>query len=110
MSKRSNNELLYGALIFVLPACGAQAADVTTNSAQTAKSYVEMRFERACDNNNKVLVLENWHDFKTIAVTLRWNAWRGEMLTQQVFALPKTATEIGCAASGEILKAAFTDF
>jgi hypothetical protein len=110
MSKRSNNELLYGVLVFAIPACGTQAADVTASSAQTEETYVEVSFERACDDNNKVLVLKNWHDFKTIAVTIRWNAWKGETLTREVFAMPKTATEIGCAAAGEILKAAFTDF
>ena len=110
MSKRSSNELLYGVLAFVIPACGTQAADVTASSAQTEKPYIGVSFERACDGNNKVLVLENRHDFKTIAVTIRWNAWKGETLIQEVFAMPKTATEIGCAATAEILKAAFTDF
>src|SRR5690348_2821077 len=110
MSKRSNNQFLYGILAFAIPACGTQAADTATSSAQTEKTYVEVSFERACDNNNKVLVLKNWHEFKTIAVTIRWNAWQGETLTQELFALPKTATEIGCAASGEIVKAAFMDF
>ena len=111
MSKHSNNKLLmYAVLAFSIPACGTQAADVTASSAQTANPYVRVSFERACDGNNKVLVLENRHDFKTIAVTLRWNAWQGETLTQEVFAMPKTATEIGCAATADILKAAFMDF
>lgn len=110
MSKRLNNEFLYGVLAFAIPAFGTQAADVTESSVQTAKAYVEVSFERACDNNNKVLVLKNWHDFKTIAVTLRWNAWQGETLTREVFAMPKTATEIGCAAAGEIVKVVFMDF
>lgn len=110
MSKRSNHELLYGVLVFAIPACGTQAADVTASSAQTEKAYVEVSFERACDDNNKVLVLKNWHDFKTIAVTLRWNAWKGETLTRQVYAMPKTATEIGCAAAGEIVEAVFQEF
>jgi hypothetical protein len=110
MSKRSSHELLYGVLVFAIPAWGTQAADVTASSAQTANQYVKVSFERACDDNNKVVVLENRHDFKTIAVTVRWNAWKGETLTQEIFAMPKTATEIGCAATGEILKAAFTDF
>jgi hypothetical protein len=110
MSKRSSHELLYGVLLFVIPAYGMQAADVTASDAQTANPYVRVSFERPCDDNNKVMVLENWHDFKTIAVTLRWNAWKGETLTREVFAMPKTAIEIGCAARGEILKAAFMDF
>jgi hypothetical protein len=110
MSKCSSHELLYGVLLFAIPACGTLAADVTASSAQTADTYVKVTFERACDENNKVLVLENRHAFKTIAVTIRWNAWKGEILTQEMFALPMTATEVGCAATGEILKTSFTDF
>lgn len=110
MSKRSSNDVLYGVLAFVIPACGTHAAGDAASSAQTAIKYVEMSFENACDVNNKLMVLENRHDFKTIAVTIRWSAWKGETLTQEVFAMPKTATEIGCAATGEILRAAFTDF
>lgn len=110
MSKRSGSDLLYGVLAFAIPACGTQAAEVTTNDEQTPTEYVEMTWDQACDGNNRLLVVENRHDFKTIAVTLRWNAWKGETLTQEVFAMPKTATEIGCAATAEILKAAFTDF
>lgn len=110
MSKRSSNGLLYGILVSAIPACGTQAAGDAAGSTQTATQYVEMTFERACDDNNKLMVLENRHDFKTIAVTIRWRAWKGETLTQDVFAMPKTATEIGCALEGEILRAAFTDF
>jgi hypothetical protein len=97
-------------LALSIPAFGTHAADVAASSARTAREYVEVSWEHACDGNNKLLVLENHHDFKTIAVTIRWSAWKGETLTQDVFAQPKTATEIGCAAQGEILKAAFTDF
>ena len=110
MSKRPSNDLLYGVLAFAIPACSTQAADNAVSSAQTAAAYVEVSFEHACDDNNKLLLLENRHDFKTIVVTIRWSAWKGETLTQDVFAMPKTATEIGCAAKGEVLRAAFTDF
>lgn len=110
MSKRSSNVFLYGVLAFSMGAYSTQAADDAASSAQTATAYVEMSFERACDVNNRLLVLENRHDFKTIVVTIRWSAWQGETLTQDVFAMPKTATELGCAVTGEILRAAFTTF
>jgi hypothetical protein len=109
MSKRSRNDLLCGALAFAMLACSTHAAD-TASSAQPATEYVDVSFEHACDQNNKLLVLENRHDFKTIAVTIRWSAWKGETLTQEVFAMPQTATEIGCAVQAEVLRAAFTAF
>ena len=110
MSKRSSNAFLYGVLALSTGAYSTHAADDTASSAPTATEYVEMSFERACDVNNKLLVLENRHDFKTIVVTIRWSAWKGVTLTQDVFAMPKTATELGCAVTGEILQAAFTAF
>lgn len=110
MSRRSSNDLVYGVLAFAIPACSMHAAVGAASSAQAAREYIEVSWDHACDGNNKLLVVENRHDFKTIAVTIRWNAWKGETLTQDVFAMPKTATEIGCAATGEILRAAFTEF
>lgn len=106
MSKRSSNYFSYGVLAFSMCAYSTHAAD----EAQPATEYVEMSFERACDVNNKLLVLENRHGFKTIVVTIRWSAWQGDTLTQDVFAMPKTATELGCAVTGEIVQAAFTAF
>lgn len=110
MSKRSSTALLYGVLALSSCAYSTHAADDAASSAHTATEYVEMAFERACDVNNKLLVLENRHDYKTIIVTIRWSAWQGETLTQDVFAPPKTATDLGCAVTGEILHASFTDF
>lgn len=110
MRKRSSNDFLYGVLVFFIGAYSTHAADDAASSAQTATEYVDVSFERDCDVNNKLLVLSNRHDFKTIVVTIRWSAWKGETLTQDVFATPRTVTELGCAATGEILRAAFTAF
>lgn len=77
---------------------------------EAAVSYVSLKFEGACDANNKHLWLRNTHSFKTIATTVRWRADGGKDLTEEIYPAPNTAREIGCAADAEIVSAKFVDF
>jgi hypothetical protein len=75
-----------------------------------ASTYVTLKLEGACDAQNTRLWLINSHSFKTIATTVRWRAAGGKDLSEQFFPGPNSVREIGCAAEGEILDAAFADF
>lgn len=110
MKKRPSTGVLLRVLACSIFACSVHADDRSADATPTATQYVEVNFEDTCDDNNKLLVLANRHEYKTIAVMLRWNAWKGETLTKEFFAIPNSITEIGCATSGEILQANFTNF
>lgn len=86
---------------------------VAGNGAQdqpTVSSYVSLKLEGTCDNNNTRLWLVNSHTFKTVATTVRWKAYGGKDLTEQFYPLPNSVREIGCAAEAEIIDARFVDF
>lgn len=89
---------------------GATAAQVDAEDQQSVTSYVSLKLEGTCDENNTRLWLVNSHTFKTVATTVRWKAAGGKDLTEQFFPLPNSVREIGCAAEAEIIDAKFVDF
>lgn len=76
----------------------------------TVTSYVSLKLEGSCDQNNTRLWLVNSHTFKTVMTTVRWKAHGGKDLTEQFYPLPNSVREIGCAAEAEIVDAKFVDF
>lgn len=91
------------AIVSVIPASSA------AEDAPPA-SFVTIKFEGACDDQNNRLWLSNTHTFKTISVKMRWRAAGGKDLEETFFPQPNSVREIGCAAEAEILEAAFADF
>jgi hypothetical protein len=90
---------------------------VTTGPAATRAAeepqpatYVALKFEGTCDENNNRLWLTNTHTFKTVSTKVRWRAAGGKNLTEEFFPGPNSIREIGCAAEAEILEAKFADF
>lgn len=75
-----------------------------------ASSFVSLKLDGACDDKNDRLWLTNAHTYRSIATTVRWRADGGKDLTEQFFPGPGIVWEIGCAAEGQILDAAFADF
>ena len=73
-------------------------------------TFVALKFDGACDDQNNRLWLSNSHTFKTIAVKVRWRAAGGKDLEEQFFPQPNSVRELGCAASAEIIESAFADF
>lgn len=78
--------------------------------APAPATFVTLKFDGACDENNNRLWLTNSHTYKTIATTVRWRAAGGNNLTEQFFPPPNTVREIGCAAEGKIIEVQFVDF
>jgi hypothetical protein len=74
------------------------------------RTFVSLKLEGACDNQNNRLWLSNSHTFKTVATTVRWRAAGGKDLTDQFYPGPNSVREIGCAAEAEILEAKFAEF
>lgn len=95
---------------FVVLATGATTIAVEAAEDAPASSFVSLKLEGACDEQNTRLWLINSHTFKTIATTVRWRAAGGRDLSEQFFPGPNSVREIGCAAEGEILDAKFADF
>lgn len=90
---------------------GATTAGIGANDQQpTVTSYVSLKLEGSCDQNNTRLWLVNSHTFKTVMTTVRWKAAGGKDLTEQFYPLPNSVREIGCAAEAEIIDAKFVDF
>lgn len=85
---------------------------VATRAAEEPQptTFVALKFEGTCDENNNRLWLTNTHSFKTVQTTVRWRAAGGKNLTDQFFPAPNSIREIGCAAEGEIIEAKFADF
>jgi hypothetical protein len=103
--RKSITVLILGVLL------GATTATVGAEDQQTAvTSYVSLKLEGSCDENNTRLWLVNSHTFKTVATTVRWKAAGGKDLTEQFYPLPNSVREIGCAAEAEIIDAKFVDF
>lgn len=73
-------------------------------------TFVTLKFEGACDDQNNRLWLSNSHTFKTIVTKVRWRAAGGKDLTEDFFPAPNSIREIGCAAEAEILEAKFAEF
>jgi hypothetical protein len=82
----------------------SRAADEAPNT------FVELKFQGACDSQNNRLWLHNSHSFKTIVTKVRWKAAGGKDLTEEFYPAPNSSHEIGCAAEAEILEAKFADF
>lgn len=97
-------------IVTVLAVLGAGPADTRAAEAAAPASFVSLKFEGACDDQNNRLWLTSTHTFKTIAVTVRWRAAGGKDLVAQFFPAPNTVREIGCAADAEIVESAFADF
>lgn len=97
------------ACVLVLAAVMTGPAD-TWAAEESAATFVSLKFDGKCDDNNNRLWLANTHTFKTIATTVRWRAAGGKDLTDQFFPAPNSLREIGCAAEGEIVEAKFADF
>jgi hypothetical protein len=95
--------------VLVLACVIAGPAD-TRAAEEAAGTFVALKFEGACDQNNNRLWLVNTHTFKTVATTVRWKAAGGKNLTEQFFPAPNSVREIGCAAEGEIIEAKFAEF
>lgn len=106
-----NRTALIAAFMLLWGPAGAplQAAE-EPDEAQPAPTYVTLKFEGACDDQNNRLWLTNSHTFKTIATTVRWRAAGGKDLMEEFFPGPNSVREIGCAAEAEIVAARFADF
>ncbi len=99
------------ALIAVGLAALATAAGGLQAAEEPAPStFVSLKLDGVCDDQNQRLWLINTHTFKTVAATVRWRAAGGKDLTDRFFPAPNSVREIGCAAEGEILEAAFAEF
>lgn len=107
MTRRLRNGSSFFLLASFILALGTKAADLP---AEGAAAYISLKFEGACDPQNKRLSLANRHTFKTIAATVRWSAAGGKELTGTFLPGPSSEEEIGCAADAVIVDAAFVDF
>lgn len=94
--------LVIAILIFGAASHGAEEADAST--------FVSLKFEGACDDQNNRLWLSNSHTFKTVVTRVRWRAAGGKDLTEEFFPAPNSIREIGCAAEAEIIEAKFAEF
>ena len=73
-------------------------------------TFVSLKFEGACDDQNNRLWLSNTHTFKTVVTKVRWRAAGGKDLTEEFYPAPNSMREIGCAAEAEIIEANFAAF
>lgn len=73
-------------------------------------TFVTLKFEGVCDNQNNRLWLSNTHTFKTVVTKVRWRAAGGKDLTEDFYPAPNSVREIGCAAEAEIVEAKFAEF
>lgn len=96
----------------VVLATMATAATIMVEAAEdaAASTFVTLKLEGACDDQNTRLWLINAHTYKTIATTVRWRAAGGKDLQEQFYPGPNSIREIGCAAEAEILDAQFAAF
>ena len=103
-----STQIASAALILAVVLTGPAATRAAEEPAPA--TYVSLKFDGACDENNNRLWLTNTHSFKTVATTVRWRAAGGKNLMDQFFPGPNSLREIGCAAEGEIIEAKFADF
>ncbi len=87
---------------------GSQAAEEAEEAP--ASTFVSLKFEGACDDQNNRLWLSNSHTYKTVVAKVRWRAAGGKDLTEDFFPAPNSIREIGCAAEAEIIEAKFAEF
>jgi hypothetical protein len=86
-----------------------EPAEKATEDAAPS-TFVSLKFEGACDEQNNRLWLSNAHTFKTVVTRVRWRAAGGKDLNEEFYPAPNTVREIGCAAEAEILSAEFAAF
>lgn len=94
----------------LLAAAGGSALHAAEEPEASASTFVALKLEGACDDQNNRLWLSNTHTFKTVATTVRWRAAGGKDLTDQFFPAPNSVREIGCAAEAELIEAKFAEF
>jgi hypothetical protein len=83
---------------------------VSGAAEEAAPTFVALKFEGTCDEQNNRLWLSNTHTFKTVVTKVRWKAAGGKDLTEDFYPAPNSVREIGCAAEAEILEAKFAEF
>ena len=107
MVVRRSMSIVSTALALSMLAVGAAsyAADEAAPS-----TFVSLKFEGACDEQNNRLWLANTHTFKTVVAKVRWRAAGGKDLTEDFYPAPNSVREIGCAAEAEIIEASFAEF
>ena len=93
------------AIAFLSIGAASRAAEEAAPS-----TFVVLKFEGTCDDQNNRLWLSNTHTFKTIVTKVRWRAAGGKVLTEDFYPTPNSLREIGCAAEAEILEAKFAEF
>lgn len=93
------------AIVMLSAGAASRAADEAAPN-----TFVVLKFEGACDDQNNRLWLSNTHTFKTVVTKVRWRAAGGKDLTEDFFPAPNSVREIGCAAEAEILEAKFAEF
>jgi hypothetical protein len=91
--------------IAMLSGGASRAADEAEPS-----TFVALKFEGACDEQNNRLWLSNTHTFKTVVAKVRWRAAGGKDLTEDFYPAPNSTREIGCAAEAEIVESKFAEF
>lgn len=100
------------AIVSTALAFAALSIGVASQAAEEAapNTFVTLKFDGTCDDQNNRLWLSNTHTFKTVVAKVRWRAAGGKDLTEDFFPAPNTVREIGCAAEAEILEAKFAAF
>lgn len=100
------------AIVSTALAIAALSIGVTSRAAdeEVASSFVALKFEGACDDQNNRLWLSNSHTFKTVVAKVRWRAAGGKDLEEDFFPGPNSVREIGCAAEAEIVESKFAEF
>jgi hypothetical protein len=93
-----------------LTALAAAVPGLQASEEPAPDTFVSLKLEGACDEQNQRLWLTNSHTYKTVAATVRWRAAGGKDLTDRFYSTPNSVREIGCAAEGEILEASFAEF
>lgn len=93
-------------------AIAAISIGVASQAAEEAapNTFVSLKFEGTCDDQNNRLWLSNSHTFKTVVTKVRWRAAGGKDLTEDFYPAPNSVREIGCAAEAEIIEANFAAF
>ncbi len=99
-------------IISTVLAIGFFGVGVTSRAADEAapNTFVALKFEGTCDDQNNRLWLSNTHTFKTVVTKVRWRAAGGKDLTEDFYPAPNSIREIGCAAEAEIIEAKFAEF
>ncbi len=89
---------------------GSGVASYAAEEEAAPDTFVSLKFEGTCDDQNNRLWLTNSHTFKTVVTKVRWRAAGGKDLMEDFYPAPNSVREIGCAAEAEILEANFAAF